>query len=112
MMLGAGITGISIAVAVTVAATLAIQIRADVKNSGAFQVRENQLIELNRKNRENFQNSSTRAKKLEKRMARAEETAARERMRAESLESAALAAREQVTEECPAKCFRFSWQPE
>lgn len=46
------IAGISLAVAVTAGAALAMQIRSDIGNAAVFEERETRLVELNRNNAE------------------------------------------------------------
>ena len=102
------IIGISVAVAVTAGAATLMQIRNDVRDAGAFEVREQQLVELNRRNflvsRENAHRAAQERTGREAAEAQAEAALAHSQALA-----AAQAESRMETLECPAACYSLLW---
>ena len=106
------IVGIAMAIAVTSIAAIAMQVRNDVRDAGSFEVREEQLIGINQRNREIARVAEVRMQAAEKGRIRAENTAADALAHAKKQAARADAAwiETENFEQCPDSCYSFQWQ--
>ena len=107
-MIALPIIGLSVAIAVTAGAATLMQIRSDVRDAGAFEVREQQLVELNRKNFLVSQENAHRARQERTGREAAEAQAQAALAQSEAL-AASQAALRMETPECPELCYSLPW---
>ena len=106
-MIGLPITGIAVAVAVTAGAAALMQVRSDIRDAGAFEVRERELVELARRNAEQAAEHSRLADREREGRARAE-AAAQDAI--ENSEAAAAAVMEEAQAQCEDSCYLLRWE--